>query len=96
MALHGGINLRDKVTTKDAQIAVTQNAAHPVGAKAADAPAPAVDDPHLGDIVTGPPQLRDQLHSFSDPEPDTPEIHDVAAGAQERRSFDHRRSKAEP
>jgi hypothetical protein len=81
------VDLLRQIAAKDAEKAIAS--AQAIGAKAPDSPARVIDDPHLARLIAGVFEARDQLHPLGNIETHTPEIHDVPAGAKDRRTFDH-------
>ena len=94
LAFDGLVDTPGKITARDAEKAIAQCPAEAIGAKTTNPSTQVVDDPHLARVVAGPLEPRDEVHLLGNIETHTPEIHDVAASAQDRRSLDHGRGEA--
>ena len=88
------VDVPGKIAASDAEKAIAQCTAEAIGAKTTNSPTQVIDDPHLARVVAGVLKPRDQVHSLGNVETHTPEIHDVAASAQDWSSLDHGRGEA--
>ncbi len=88
------INQFRKVAAQNAQVTISKHRLKRACAETACPPAFLIDDADLVDLVALAPERRQQAHPIGDVEAAAPEVDDVAAGAQRRRTLDQHRLEA--
>jgi hypothetical protein len=83
------VDVLRQIAAKDAEKAIAQCSPKSIRAETSNALARVIDDPHLARLVASVFEAREQVHPLCDIETHAPEIHDVPAGAKDRRTFGH-------